>query len=222
MPVKANEGITIAAAIKKLFSIKLSEHEGLRNKISSLNRNGLFDCEGQLIVQRQSKRVLPDQITTLYNAVILMSLLPDPKKVKRVFEDKAFRHDITPVFGALLLERRSIIDIALLKPEVSKFLEVLSGTENLREIKLANPFETLPLLALDGPLDLIQAILAQNTSLSNGDAMMAHYLEGDIEAAWRSAQKISTKDPRLLQYAHLIERTYREAQEFDDLLDFLQ
>ena len=223
-PVTAssNQGMSLALAIEQLFGIKLSKHEGLRNKVGSFMRNGLIVYNDQLIVERNSRAIPRDQLTTLHNAVIIQALLPDPKKVKKVFEDQAFRQDMAQLFGALLLERRSIVDISLLKPEVLRFLEVLSRTANLREVKLANPFQTLPQVVLDGPLDLLQAILAQNTSLSSGDAMMAYYLEGNLEAAWNSAQKMSTTDPRLLQYRDLIEREYRAAREFDDLLDFLQ
>ncbi|QKX17313.1 hypothetical protein [Microbulbifer sp. YPW1] len=212
----------MALAIEQLFGIKLSKREGLRNKVGSFMRNGLIVYNDQLIVERNSRAIPRDQLTTLHNAVIIQALLPDPKKVKKVFEDQAFRQNMAKLFSALLLGRRSIVDISLLKPEVARFLGVLSGTTNLREERLANPFETLPQLVLDGPLDLLQAILAQNSSLSSGDAMMVHYLEGNLEAAWDSAQQMSTTDPRLLQYRDLIEREYRAAKEFDDLLDFLQ
>lgn len=223
-PVAASsdKGMAVALAIEKLFAIKLSKHAGLKNKVNSLMRNGLIVYNDQLVVERKSRMVPRDQLTTLHNAVIIQSLLPDPKKVKKVFEDQAFRHDMAELFAALLLGRRSIVDISLLKPEVVRFLEILSSAESLREVKLANPFETLPQLVLDGPLDLIQAILAQNTSLSSGDAMMAHYLDGNLEAAWESAQKMNSDDPRLQQYRDLIAREYRAAKEFDDLLDFLQ
>jgi len=185
-------------------------------------RNGLVIYNDQLNVQRKSRGVPRDQLTTLHNAVILQSLLSDPKKVKQVFEDKFFRHDMSELFSALLLERCSIVGLSLLNKEVTSFLAALSGSKSLREVMLANPFETLPQVVLDGPMDLMQTILAQNSSLSNGDAMMAHYLEGNIEAAWRHAQTICTDDSRLLQYRDLIEREYTNAKEFDDLLDFLQ
>jgi len=214
--------MSVALAIKNLFGIELKRHEGLRNKVNSLMRNGLIIYRDDPNVQRSSRGVPRDQLPTLHNAVILQSLLPDPKKVKKVFEDQAFRHDMAKLFGTLLLERRSLVDISLLKPEVTRLLEMLSGSESLRKVKLANPFETLPQLVLDGPVDLMQAILAQSTSLSSGDAMMAYYLNGDLEAAWESAQAIKTDDSRLLQYRDLIEREYTEAKEFDDLLDFLQ
>ena len=217
-----DKGLTLAEAINNLFQIKLSKHQGLRHKVNSLMRNDLIVYDDQLVTHRRSRVVPRDQLPTLHNAVIIQALLPDPRKVKQVFEEPSFRQDMARLFSALLLERRSIVGISLLNPEVLKFLEVLSSTANLREVKLANPFETLPQLVLDGPLDLIQAILAQNTSLSSGDAMMAHYLEGNLQAAWDSAQKMNTADPRLHQYRDLIEREYRAAKEFDDFLDFLQ
>lgn len=222
MTVSPDRGMPVALAIDKLFGIKLSKHEGLRNKVNSLMRNGLVIYNDQVNVQRKSRGVPLDQLTTLHNAVILQSLLSDPKKVKQVFEDQVYRHDMSELFGALLLERRSIVGLSLLNTEVSGFLAVLSGSECLREVMLANPFETLPQVVLDGPMDLMQTILAQNSSLSNGDAMMAHYLEGNLEAAWQDAQTICTDDSRLLQYRGLIEREYTNAKEFDDLLDFLQ
>jgi len=214
--------MSVALAIEQLFGIKLSRHEGLKNKVNSLMRNGLIVYSDQLIVQRKSREVPRNQMTTLHNAVIIQSLLPDPKKVKRVFEDQTFRHDMARLFGALLLERRSIVDISLLKPEVTRFLEILSSDKGLRVVRLVNPFETLPQLVLDGPLDLIQAMLAQNSSLSNGDAMMAYYLKGELGEAWEAARGMKTDDSRLLQYRDLIEREYADAKEFDDLLDFLE
>jgi len=214
--------MSVALAIEKLFGIKLSKHEGLKNKVNSLMRNGLIVYNDQMIVERKSRLVPRDQLITLHNAVIIQSLLPDPKKVKRVFEDSAFRQEMAALFGTLLLERRSIVDLSLLKPEVTLFLDVLTGAENLREVWLANPFEALPQVALDGPVDLLQAVLAQSSSLSTGDAMMAHYLSGDLQQAYQAAQAITISDPRLQLYRQLVEREYREAREFDDLLDFLE
>ena len=185
-------------------------------------RNGLVDYKAQLVVDRSSKRVYRDQYTTLHNAVLIQALLPDPKKVKQVFDDNEYRHEIAGVFNALLLERRSIVGISLIKPEVLRFLDTLSSSSNLRTEKLANPFETLPQVIFGTSIDLLQTVLAQNVSQESGDAMMAHYLNGDLQAAVDASKKVDSSNPYLQQLIQHIQREYVNAREFDDLLDFLE
>jgi hypothetical protein len=220
--IDLDRGITAGQAIEMLFGIKLSKHRGLKDKVTSLMRNGLVDYKAQLVVHRSSNRVYSDQYTTLHNAVLIQALLPDPKKVKQVFDNNEYRYEIAGVFNALLLERRSIVGISLLKPEVLRFLATLSSNSNLREKKLANPFETLPQIIFGTSVDLLQSVLAQNASQESGDAMMAHYLNGDLQAAVDASSKINSSNPYLQQLIKHIQREYRNACEFDDLLDFLE
>ena len=222
MTANSASDMSLAQAIKLLFEIKLSQHEGLRNKVNSLARLDLIRVDTATKVQRSSRGITNDQLITLHNAVILHSLLPYPKNVEKVFNDQKYRHEVTELFRALLLDRRSIVDISLLKPEVIKFLEVLSGTASLRDTRLANPFQTLPQIVLAGSTDLIQAVLVQSCSLTNGDAMMVHYLKGDLAEAWQSAQSISSSNPHIQQFKALIERDYHAAEKFDQLLDLLK
>ncbi len=220
--IDLDRGITAGQAIDMLFGIKLSKHRGLKDKVSSLMRNGLVDYKAQLVVDRSSNRVYHDQYTTLHNAVLIQALLTDPKKVKQVFDDDKYRHEIAGVFNGLLLERRSIVGISLIKPEVLRFLDALSSDCNLREEKLANPFETLPQIIFGTSVDLLQTVLAQNVSQESGDAMMAHYLNGDLQEAVDASAKISSSNPYLQQLTNHIQREYRNACEFENLLDFLE
>ena len=68
----------------------------------------------------------------------------------------------------------------------------------------------------------IEAEIAQHTTLSGGDSMMEHFLCGELDQAWNVAQHIETNDIMLSRFVELIEREYRKAAEFDDLLDSLK
>jgi hypothetical protein len=65
-------------------------------------------------------------------------------------------------------------------------------------------------------------LATQTAALSVGDSMMAHYLNGDLELAYRQACDVQTDNALLMKYRDLIINEYQEAKEFDDLLDFLR
>jgi hypothetical protein len=106
--------------------------------------------------------------------------------------------------------------------QVDQFLSQLTSDCDLRTQRLPNPFECLPQLVLAKGTSMMPALLAQSSSLTTGDAMMVHYLNDEIEQAWKASQSISSDDTKLMRFKHLIEKEYREAVEFDDLLDLLQ
>ena len=219
--IDLDPGITGGRAIEMLFGIRLSKHRVLKDKVNSLLRNGLVGSNTKF-GGRNSYLVYRNQYTTLHNAILLDALLPDTKRVKQVFDDKEYRYEVAGVLNALLLERRSIVGISLIKPEVLRFLDVLSSNSSLREEKLANPFETLPQLIFGSSIDLLQTVLAQNVSQESGDAMMAHYLNGDLQATFDASSTICSSNPYLQQLINHIQREYRSAGEFEDLLDFLE
>lgn len=59
----------------------------------------------------------------------------------------------------------------------------------------------------------------QAAVLSQGDSMMAYYLNGDLEKAYQAALQIKSDAPALEQYRDLIIRDYRDSKAVKALLD---
>ena len=100
---------------------------------------------------------------------------------------------------------------------------LVTETVDLRTESLPSPFvdNVLPQMGL-GPAagsSLLKTLAAQTACLSPGDGMMAWYLEGNLEKAYEAALKIETDNPVLDGYKRRVLTEYRNAKEFNDLLD---
>lgn len=172
---------------------------------------------------RNRVRINPRHITLLWNAILLQGVFGEPKLVGELFKPRASRQPLVDWASQLFLERQSLAGLGLLRSEMVKFLGRLP-VANLEGEPLPNPFaDTLPQMGL-GYLhgNLLKALAAQTAALSLGDSMMAHYLSGDMQQAYEKAREVRTQSELLVQYRDLIIREYKEAQDFDDLLDSLR
>lgn len=233
MPAKnppQSEGLqTLAQAVNTIFGVKLSAHPNIKDALNSLVRNKTIPSTkepiGGGVDSRNRIGIRPSDFDLVHNAVVLQGLFHDTRTIKKILTDSGdlkFRRRMARLAETILVGTRSVVGISLLPQETHRFVEMLGTATDLKSHRLPNPFEALPQLVLAEEIGLLQASVAQNTVLSEGDAMMNHFLAGELDQAWRLAQEIDSKDKMLSQFISLIEREHREAAEFDDLLDSLK
>ena len=218
---------TLAGAFHMLFRVDINRHEPVKHSLNSLIKSNLIGHTKTPIGFAHDSRsriwVHPDQMDTLNNAVLLHGLFWNTRTISKIFKDKrpfVYRHRMAEMSRMALASRQ--LGIALLPREMEEFLDLLGSEADLKSVRLPNPFEVLPQLSPDREYGIIQQMLTQSALLSNADSMMLHYLNGDLQRAKDAAQSIDMDDPRLGPYRAMIEREYREASEFDELLDILK
>ena len=155
----------------------------------------------------------------LFNALVLNAIFHDPKDVKKIFTDKAFRQQAVETLRAVLLNQSNLSGIALSNPDCVNFIDAVEGESDLYIDKLPNPFSVLPQAALGKNTNLLQALLAQSAALEPMDSILMAYLDGDIESAFRKIQGLSDEQHLALPLIIRIKQAYQEANDFDDLLD---
>lgn len=172
---------------------------------------------------RTSIRISPNDKTQLWNAILLQGVFGEPKAVVAILTDPEKRNEYAEWARTLFLDRQSVVGLGLLRQELFGFLERLSLAD-LRNERLPNPFaDVLPQMGM-GPHkgNLLKTLAAQTATLSMGDSMMTHYLNGDLEEAYKVASAVNTDNPLLLKYRNRIQTEFKEVQGFDDLLDLLR
>lgn len=172
---------------------------------------------------RNSVRIDPNDRTLLWNAILMQGVFGEPKMVVSILSEPEKRREYAEWARAVFLERQSVAGLGLLRQELFGFLERLPLAD-LRSERLPNPFaDALPQMGL-GPQggNLLKTLAVQTAALSMGDSMMVHYLNGDLQEAYEAACTVGTDNPLLLKYRERILAEYREAKEFDDLLDSLR
>ena len=211
---------TVPEAIRDLFDIDVATQSPLiKNKATSLVRNGLIKVKTEQIVQRKATYLEDDQLPVLFNALLLNSVFHDPKDVKRIFEDKSYREECARAVRVMFGERNSLMGIALINCLALKFADSLAGDFDLYRDKLPNPFAVLPQLALGKNQSLLHALLAQSATLEPSDNILLAYLQGDLDRAVEMSSLITTDNEAVNQLKLHVERSRREALEFDALLD---
>lgn len=211
--------LTIPEAIRQLFGIDVaSQSQLLKTKADSLVRNKLIKIETEPKVQRQSKYLATGQMTVLFNALLLNAVFHDPKDVKRIFEDKAYRQECAEAVRAMFGKSNSLMGIALSNGLAVKFTDALAGDFDLYQEKLPNPFAVLPQLALGKNQSLLHALLAQSAVMDPADNLLLAYLQGDLDKADQIASLIVTDNHAVNHLKRHIEKARREAVEFEDVL----
>lgn len=165
----------------------------------------------------------PDDATLLWNAILLQGLFGTPKFAVALISKPSERPAYVEWARQLFLDRQSVAGLGLLRQELITFLDRITEADLAKE-KLPNPFaDALPQMGI-GPHkgNLLKTLATQTAALSVCDSMMAHYLNGELEQAYRKACDVQTDNALLLMYRDLIINEYQEAKEFDDLLDFLR
>lgn len=218
------EGLSIPDAIRKLFGIDVAKESPLlRNKAMSFVRNKLIAVRKERKVDRKALYLEAGQGNTLHNALVLNAVFPNPKDVKRIFEDYQYRSECAKVVKRLLTDRGSVLGQALQSKSSEQMDSFLSDTErDLRQELMPNPFQVLPQVALGDNTTLLHALLAQAASLEPADSFLLAYLNGDWEAAQGLSAQLSSASSELLAIKTEIDRKLNEAHEFSELLSFFR
>ncbi|HAS6902105.1 TPA: hypothetical protein I7286_18930 [Vibrio parahaemolyticus] len=219
------DGLSPPDAIRKLFSVELSEHKSFKDLVYPLVRSkgflivnkeqmGIGSEKNHLIIARES-------LNKFHNAVLLQGFFADSKRVKAIFTDSGKRMEAAEFLNVILAGRQSIIGVGIQSEALEQFINIMKSSVSLSENRLPNPFYELPQLSIGNITSVMQALLAQSAVLSDGETMMLYYLNGDLEKAYEAASSLQTEHPVLSKYQSLICQQYLEANEFDNLLDDL-
>ncbi|EPT9499742.1 hypothetical protein ACVTP5_000894 [Vibrio parahaemolyticus] len=219
------DGLSPPDAIRKLFSVELSEHKSFKDLVYPLVRSkgflivnkeqmGIGSEKNHLLIARES-------LNKFHNAVLLQGFFADSKRVKAIFTDSGKRMEAAEFLNVILAGRQSIIGVGIQSEALEQFINIMKSSVSLSENRLPNPFYELPQLSIGNITSVMQALLAQSAVLSDGETMMLYYLNGDLEKAYEVASSLQTEHPVLSKYQSLISQQYLEANEFDNLLDDL-
>ncbi|HFD4275114.1 TPA: hypothetical protein ACF3ZC_004941 [Vibrio parahaemolyticus] len=219
------DGLSPPDAIRKLFSVELSEHKSFKDLVYPLVRSkgflivnkeqmGIGSEKNHLLIARES-------LNKFHNAVLLQGFFADSKRVKAIFTDSGKRMEAAEFLNVILAGRQSIIGVGIQSEALEQFINIMKSSVSLSENRLPNPFYELPQLSIGNITSVMQALLAQSAVLSDGETMMLYYLNGDLEKAYEAASSLQTEHPVLSKYQSLISQQYFEANEFDNLLDDL-
>lgn len=216
----SNNLLTLATAVKLLFGFELA-HESpvLKNRINSFVRNGLLAVSKEQKVQRAAVYIHRDQLTTLFNALLINTLINDPQHVKSVFDSTEERRLAASVFRSALLQQTTLAGMALRHEAIITLVSQLEGEDDLRKERLANPFAVLPQRMLPPNTGLFQMLLAQAASLSPDEGLMLAWLQGDLQKAKEMADALTAVSGPAAILRERILADWQEAREFDDFLD---
>ena len=222
--------ITLQQAVGDPLGIPLAKHPTLRNAINTLVK---VLAKADLITLHQErfeysasekKRLSLNAVdrSCLVNAVLLQGVFAEPKIVIKLFTDSAIRASHAAWARTLLIDQQSQAGQGFLPSQMTRFLDMLAGDCDLKREPLPNPFaDTLPQMGI-GPAhctSLMHLAAVQAAVLSQGDSMMAYYLNGDLEKAYQAALQVNGDAPALEQYRDLIIRDYRDSKAVKALLD---
>ncbi|WP_133408267.1 hypothetical protein [Parashewanella tropica] len=217
--------LSLPQAIKKLFGVELSENKALKDLVyplarfpkSSPAKNFLNVVREKIEYSDKYNILVPHaSLIKLHNAMILQCIFADTKKVKDIFVERKKRTLAAEFIQMLLIDRQSVIGISLSADKSCRLVEILFSNNPLDEVKLPNPFEQLPILSGSS---LVQGILVQSAAISQGEKMMMHYLNGDLELAYQTSLSIRSTNEVINKYQLLIASEYQEAVDFDHLLE---
>ncbi len=216
---------TLADAMKHLFGIKLADHTKLKDKVHSLTRNGLIRIQSESGVQRNKKYLAESELTTLFNATLLLAFIPDPARVKKTFDEVDERQKVAKLANLVVMNRQSLLELVHLNANAAKFVQQLASDIDLRLNRLSNPFERLPQLLLDDDIGLLSCNVARNASLVKADPMLGSYLAGKLDVAADHAFAIIAESEQypseLVDLAKHIQVEYQSAKEFSATIDLL-
>ncbi|WP_318477766.1 hypothetical protein [Photobacterium leiognathi] len=214
--------LSIPDAIKKLFNIEVSkESPFLKNKANSFVRNKLIKTVTENNVQRKNIYLEDDQqLIVLFNALLLNAFYPDPKHVKKIFEDKKYRAECTESIKALFGNQNHLSGQALCSVKVIELINTLDSDKDLYTTQIPNPFTVLPQLALGPNTGLLNNLLLQASSLNPVDSVLISITKNDWLTAKKQTAYLSDDMPGSSEIVKMINNHIDEAKEFDELLDF--
>lgn len=225
--MKSNDHyISTPNAIKKLFNINLAEHKSFKDLVYPLVRSkGFLEVKREPMPQGSRKNnllIASSSLTKLHNAVLLQGFFADSKRIKDIFSDSKKRLEAADFLETIVMGRQSILAVEIQTATLSGLIVKLKSEHiDLSTEKLPNPFHELPQLSLNGVTSVMQALLAQSALLTQGESMIMHFFNQNIEEAYSAACSLDNTTPTLAKTQALIKQKYREAIEFDDLLNNL-
>ncbi|MFT6908405.1 MAG: hypothetical protein ACJAS1_005105 [Oleiphilaceae bacterium] len=212
-------------AIRRLFSIELSEHKEFKDLVYPLVRSKDFLRIKKELMSLGSKKhhlwIAPESFDKLYNAVLLQGFFADSKKIKDIFTKKESRIKAADFLEFIFNGRQLVLGIELQNQALTELILQLRSVTSLSDMRLKNPFRELPQLSLNGMTSVMQVLLAQSAVLSTDESMMIYYLNDELEKAYEISCQQQPKDAVLKKYHALIQKHYHDANEFDKLLDNL-
>lgn len=227
--MEGDSHVSVKEALRQLFGIEsYSRVPKLRNSINTLvgalKKKKILDDANAPIEFTASERerwyLKAKDLVAFHNSVILHGIYSEPKVVVKIFENVDERKELAGWTRDILINRQSVASIGLIRRQLTHFLDQLDSQSDLHQNRLTNPFDNaLPQMGFGPHGNLLKVLAAQTAVLSLGDSMMVRFLEGDLEGAAKAARGLSTTEPLLNRYKTMILSEFREAAEFDDLLD---
>ena len=102
-------------AVRDLFGLKLGDFPKLKDQLNSLVRNGLIHVDAERISHR-NRRSLPEcELTTLFNATLLLAIFPDPAMVKSIFVNAEARRKAATFADLIVMNRQSLLELVHLR-----------------------------------------------------------------------------------------------------------
>lgn len=214
---------SIPDALRLLFgSDMLRDVPSLRTKANSFLRNNLLTFKEDLIVHKKSKSIPETELDTLFNAMLLSAIFTDSKEVKAIFCEPDKRQQCTQVVKAMFTRQHSLAGIALSSSKATAFVTCLDGNFDLRAERLPNPFKTLPQATLGNNGSLLRVLLAQAAALEPMDSILMKYLDGEWLEAKALIDQLDANASGVAELKAEIDKKIHEAEEVDDLLDFMR
>lgn len=213
----------ISEALSLLFGSNiLANVPSLRTKANSFLRNGVLNFKADLITHN-NKNVIPEsELDTLFNAMLLSSIFTNSKEVKAIFCEAAKRQQCAGIVKAMFTRQHSLAGIALSSSKATAFVTCLEGGVDLRANRLPNPFKTLPQATLGSNGSLLRVLLAQAAALEPMDSILMKYLDGEWLEAKALIDQLDANASGVAELKAEIDKKIHEAEEVDDLLDFMR
>lgn len=213
----------VAAWIDLLFKVKLSKNKYLKDKVSSLLRNGVVATKTFIAPGRRTKTILipESERVTLYNAVLLNGFIDDTAKVRRIFEEAGYRYEVASLLAELFATHTELPQLKIDHIALDNFFSTLRSDGDLKTVLLPNPFSMLPQTVMDQGVSLLQYLLLGGVILNKAEAMAAHYLNGDIEQAYEYAACFEATSEIAEQFRLKIIAEYKQAVHFQKNFAFL-
>ena len=217
---------TRSQATQKLFGIKLAGFAKFKDKIITLENKACIHFENEMAMggkhSRGKRSYLPSQLNRLHNVVLIAGFYSKPAIVKDVADNLSRRQEHVTALRELLAGRERVGDIQFDVAALASFLDRLEHCQSLDDECLPNPFIQLPQVIDNGTgqsPSVLDAYNSADMALTQLERMLAAYLDYDIELAYQLSTELDLENGSALKFKHRIEKEYREAQRFDDLLE---
>lgn len=217
---------TRVEAVQKLFGIKLTKHTKFKTKLSTLEDNGsiyLVKEEPMGAIGSRGKRFyLPSQLNRLHNVILISGFYSKPAIIEDVANNLTRRQEHIVALRELLAGRDRVGDIEFDVEALGCFFDHLELCQSFDDERLPNPFIQLPHVIDNGTGQtpcVLDAYNNTDVALTQSERMLAAYLDLEIEKAYKLSKNLESESGTVLKLKYWIEKEYREAQRFDDLLE---